>query len=123
MKLKVEEIVSYCGIICLGCPIYWATWEEDKEKKVKMKAEIARRCNEEFETEFGPEEITDCEGCRTEGGRLFSGSKDCKIRKCAVIRGHENCAHCVEYPCEKLEEVFATDSSAKARLDVIKSKL
>jgi hypothetical protein len=123
MKLKIEGTVSYCGLVCLACPIYWATWEEDEQKKEKMKAEIARRCNEEYETEFGPEDITDCDGCRTEGGRLFAGSTRCEIRKCAVIRAYENCAHCSEYPCAKLEEVFATDSSAKARLDVIRSKL
>lgn len=123
MKLEVEDIVSYCGLVCLGCPIYWATWEEDKGKKEKMKAEIARRCNEEFETEFEPDDISDCDGCRTEGGRLFSGSTDCKIRKCAKLQGFQNCAHCIDYPCELLEEIFATDSSAKARLDVIKSRL
>jgi hypothetical protein len=122
MKQKIEDIVSYCGIICIGCPIYWATWEESEGIKENMRTEIAQRFNEQYGTEFGPEHITDCEGCRTKGGKLFSGSRKCEIRKCAILRGFENCACCPDYPCELLDEVFETDSSAKARLDVIKSK-
>jgi len=66
-----------------------------------------------------PEDITDCDGCRTEGGRLFSGCKKYQIRKCARQEGFENCAYCSA--CEKLKEFFVTDPNAKARLDVIRS--
>lgn len=38
----MEKLISYCGLICQGCPIYLATQEEDKEKKEKMRAEISR---------------------------------------------------------------------------------
>ncbi len=123
MKINLDQIVSFCGLVCLACPIYWATWEEDEEKKKRMKEEIARQCNEQFETEFGIEDISDCDGCKTKEGRLFSDSNKCEIRRCALLKGLENCAHCQEYPCERLEQIFATDPSAKSRLDVIKSQL
>lgn len=119
----MDVMVSYCGLTCQGCPIYWATSENNKEKKDKMRAEIARICNEQYGTEYKPEDITDCDGCRTEVGRLFSGASKCEIRKCAKQKGLENCAHCSEYACEKLKEFFAKESYAKAALDVIRSTL
>jgi len=56
-------------------------------------------------------------------GRLFSGSTKCEIRKCAKAKGIENCAHCSEYACEKLEKFFATGPEAKAQLDMIRSRI
>jgi len=76
----MEKLISYCGIICQGCPIYMATQEKDKEKKEKMRVEIARLTKEQYGIELKPEDITDCDGCRAEGGRLFSESRNCKIR-------------------------------------------
>ena len=119
----MEEILAYCGLTCHGCPIYLTTREENGEKKEKMRAEIARICKEQYGVEYKPEDITDCDGCRTEGGRLFSGSKKCQIRKCASQKGVENCAHCNEYACEKLKEFFATEPDARERLDEIRNGL
>jgi len=112
----MDEIIAYCGLICQGCPIYWATRE-------KSKAEIARLCKEHYGMEYTPEEITDCDGCRTEGGRLFSGCLKCPIRECARQKGLENCAYCSEYACEELKQFFVTDPGAKTRLDVIRGSL
>ncbi len=119
----MNEIVAYCGLVCQGCPIYWATRETDEEKREKMRTEIARICNEQYGSAFKPEDITDCDGCRTKNGRLFSGSEKCEIRKCARQKGLENCAYCSEYVCEKLQQFFINDPNAKTRLDVIRSKL
>jgi len=117
------EMIAYCGLICQGCPIYLATREKNKEKRQKMRVEIARICREQYGLEFKPEDITDCDGCRIESGRLFSGCEKCKIRKCARQKGLENCAHCSEYACEKLREFFVTDQGAKTRLDMINSTI
>lgn len=119
----MNEIVSYCGLICQGCPIHLATKEQDKAKKEKMRIEIARICNEQYGLELKPDDITDCDGCQTESGRLFSGCMKCEIRKCARQKEFENCAYCSEYACEKLQEFFINDPNAKTRLDVIRSKL
>jgi hypothetical protein len=67
-----------------------------------------------------PEDITDCDGCRTEGGRLFSACKSCLIRNCAKQKELENCAYCSEYVCERLEAFFTTESTAKTRLDAVR---
>ena len=119
----MEDSLSYCGLICQTCPIYLATREKDEGKRYKMRVDIARQIKEHYGQECKPEDVTDCDGCKTEGGRLFSGSKNCHIRKCARRKHIENCAHCNEYPCEELEKLFTTDPDAKERLDEIKSGL
>jgi len=88
-----------------------------------MRAEIARQTNDIYKEKMKAEDVTDCDGCKTKTGRLFSGCKKCQIRKCAREKGVENCAHCSEYACEKLEKFFVTYLEAKTRLDVIRSTL
>jgi len=121
----MKEVIAYCGLVCQGCPIYWVTREPVEAKKEKMKAEIVRICKEHYGygEDFTIENVTDCDGCRTEGGRLFSGCEKCEIRKCARKRELENCAYCDEYACEKLQQFFVNDPSAESRLDVKRSTL
>ena len=119
----MEEVVSYCGLMCHTCPIYLATREHDPKKKRQMRAEIARQINDLYKEDLKAEDVTDCDGCKTEAGRLFSASRKCEIRKCAGQKGIENCAHCNEYACERLEKFFATDPDAKKRLEAIRSTL
>lgn len=119
----MDEFIAYCGLICEGCPIYWASRETNKEKKEKMRSEIARIINKHYELQLDPIDITDCDGCRSEGSRLFSVCRDCLIRKCAKEKGLKNCAYCEFYPCENLKKFFVTAPAAQSRLDVIKSTL
>jgi hypothetical protein len=117
------EMIAYCGLTCHTCPIYLATRKENKEEQARMRVEISRRCKEQYGMKYEPEDITDCDGCRTEGGRLFSACKDCAIRNCARQKGVETCAHCTDYVCGKLEAFFATDPAAKACLDEVRSRI
>jgi hypothetical protein len=119
----MDETISYCGLVCQGCGIYLATREKDPDKQKKMRIEIVRMLKEEFSQEEKLEDITDCDGCKTENGRLFSGCKYCEIRKCARQKRIENCAHCNEYACERLDRFFTDYPEAKSRLDVIRSAL
>jgi len=115
----MEKQVSYCGIWCQGCPIYWATREKNKEKKWKMRAEIASICSEQYQVRLTPEEVSDCDGCKA-NKRLFSGCVKCEIRDCARKKELENCARCPDYACKKLSAFFSTDPQAKIILDVIR---
>lgn len=63
------------------------------------------------------DEITDCDGCRKKGGRLFLARQNCQVRSCAMQKGLENSAHCMGYSCETLETIFATEPTAIAGLD------
>ncbi len=118
----MREITAYCGLICQTCPIYLATREKNQGKQTQMRTEIARQCNERYGVRYQPEDIADCDGCRTEGGRLFPPSQSCAIRICAKQKGIENCACCDGYTCEKLEAFFAGDPDARIRLDKMRNK-
>ena len=119
----MSDFLSYCGLVCNTCPIYLATREVNEEKQVRKRTEIAKLCKEQYGMNYEPADITDCDGCRTEGGRLFSGCTDCVIRNCAKQKAMENCAYCVEYVCKKLETFFTKDPDGKIRLDEVRSRI
>jgi hypothetical protein len=119
----MAEIIAYCGLACHTCPIYLATRQESKEEQARMRIEISQLLKGQYGINYEPEEINDCDGCRTQGGRLFSGCKVCPIRRCASEKGLENCAYCIEYACEKLEAFFRTEPTARARLDKIRNSI
>jgi hypothetical protein len=116
----MTEMLAYCGLICQTCPIYLATRQENAAEQTNMRTEIARKCREHYGMNYELADITDCDGCRTEGGRLFFGCTKCPIRKCARQKGLENCAYCADYACEQLEAHFKMDPTAKTRLDAVR---
>jgi len=118
----MNDLLSYCGLVCNTCPIYLATREVNKEEQTRMRTEIAKICKEEYGMKVGLSDVTDCDGCRTENGRLFSGCVDCTIRECVKQKEIENCASCPEYICRNLESFFMKDPSAKIRLNEMRNR-
>ena len=115
----MDEHIACCGLPCHTCVILLATQESDPEKKHHMRVEIAQHIEQHYGTKLKPEEVADCDGCRS-GERLFS--KECAIRECVRKRGLANCALCEDYACEKLEQFFNQEPEAKKRLDEIRNK-
>ena len=118
---EMNPLISYCGLACDTCPIYIVTREEDPEVRLTKRAEIARQCREHYGLNYETKDITDCDGCRSKGGRLFSGCIGCEIRNCAVQKSIETCAECEQYPCPTLQAFFIKDPSARIRLEEIRS--
>ena len=121
-----EEMIAYCGLNCIKCPIYLATREKNPKKQRREREQIALAIKKYLGEEKRVEDITDCDGCKAQGGRLFSSCRKCQIRKCASEKGLENCAYCSEYPCENLSKFFVSEgeqAGAKKRLDAIKARL
>jgi hypothetical protein len=116
----MNEMLGYCGLACQTCPIHLATREENRDKQLRMRMEIVQLCRQQYGMQYELKDITDCDGCKTEGGRLFSACKACVIRKCVEKKGVENCAHCPDYACKDLLAFFETDAGAKARLDEVR---
>ena len=120
------EMIAYCGLNCIKCPIYLATREKNPKKQRREREQIVIAIKKYLGEEKRVEDITDCDGCKAQGGRLYSGCQECQIRKCASEKGLENCAYCSEYPCEKLSKFFVSEGEqggAKKRLDAIKARL
>lgn len=118
----MNKIIAFCGLDCDTCQIYLATREQDKRKQKEKRKEILRLIKEHYDLDLKLEDITDCDGCIIETGRLFSGCKNCSIRKCAIEKKIVSCAYCEEYVCEKLEEFFAKEPAAKNLLEKIKTQ-
>jgi len=119
----MDEIISYCGLSCQTCPIYLATRETNKKRKEKIINEIIEQCKELYGLEYKFEDISDCDGCKSESRKLFFVCSYCEIRKCAFEKEIENCGYCNEYACDNLTSLFKTDPTAKVRLDKIRSNI
>ena len=116
-------MTACCGLACNTCPIYLATLETDRSRQQEMRISIAQICAKQYNMKLRPEDINDCDGCRAETGRLFSGCKDCGIRECARGKNIENCGYCAEYACDNLTEFFRHDPGARIRLEEIRKAM
>jgi hypothetical protein len=119
----MNKMISYCGLSCDACPIRLATIEKDESIKQILKASIVRECFEKYAMNLQLKDITDCDGCKVNTGRLFSGCLKCGIRQCATGKNIESCAYCTDYACEKLEKQFLLDPETKLRLEEIRRSM
>jgi len=113
-------MIAYCGLTCDSCPIHLATLEQDKSRQRTMRESIAEQCSKVYGMNLQPKDITDCDGCRADTGRLFSGCFNCEVRKCASLKNIESCAYCSYYACENLREHFSHDPGSQIRLEEIR---
>jgi len=118
----METMIAYCGLACGTCPIHLATFEQDKALQLSKRKTIAKKCNELYGMNLQPEDITDCDGCRANTGKIFQGCLNCRIRKCASRKGIDSCAHCNDYACNLLLKHFSLDPEAKTRLEEIRQR-
>lgn len=114
----MANIISICGLNCSQCPAYLAYKNDDDE----LRAKTASQWSKEFDFAFTPEHIN-CVGCLETEGPHIGHCSECEIRACGMERGLENCAHCREYPCEKLAKFLDMVPSAKETLDKIRASL
>ncbi len=111
----MERIIAFCGLVCTECPVLLATKKDDNNERKR----IAESWSKQDNADIKPEDIN-CEGCLSEGGRVFSYCQVCEIRKCAQERHIDNCAYCNDYACEKLNEFFGRAPDAKLILEEIR---
>ncbi len=116
----MDGMTAYCGLDCAACPVYRATRSDDDAER----ARVAKMWTKLFKFEFKPEHIN-CDGCRAESGRLFGHCTTCAVRLCGMDKKLENCAHCGEYSCAKLDGLLAMipNPAARENLTVIRREL
>ena len=110
----MDRIIAMCGLACDYCIAFIATQKNDDEMRQKV-VEAWSTENERLKLED-----VDCDGC-TIGERLHSFCAVCDVRKCGLDKNIENCAHCDEFPCEKLEKLwnsFRTVSGEEAKTNL-----
>ena len=115
----MQEMIAYCGLVCTGCPAYIATQENSDT--------LRKQVVEKWSTDLYPIKVEDinCDGCLSVGKRLIKFCNECEVRACGSEKEIENCAHCEDYACSKLEKLWSMISSAetKERLENIRKKL
>jgi len=114
----MDEMISFCGLLCNECGAFIATKNDDDEKR----EEVAQLWSKQFNVDIKLEEIN-CSGCLSNTEPLFKHCKVCEVRKCGREKDVENCAYCDEYACERLEKIFQMAPETKKQLDKIRSKL
>ncbi len=110
-------LYANCGINCAGCGAYQATQANSDEKRKEVAAEWSKAYGHEFDFKD-----INCNGCRSEGV-LFSYCGQCEIRACVNTHKLENCAHCSEYTCEKLDKFLSFATGVKENLEAIRATL
>jgi hypothetical protein len=124
----MDEVVGCCGLICNKCQVYEATQNQDGElRATAYQRHIDWGHGDRFRELYGREyrvEDVSCDGCPTQSPRDFWYIENCQMRACALGKGHPNCAHCGEYPCETLQAFFdKSHVNARETLDEIHSRL
>lgn len=112
-------MMAYCGLVCDECPIHLATLETDPVRRLAMREDIVRQCATQYGVNLPLSDVSDCDGCRADSGKLFTGCRNCQIRSCAMLKDIDNCAHCADYPCQILTDFFRLEPDAQTRLDAI----
>lgn len=112
-------MIAYCGLICSECPAYLATQADDRAELER----VAAMWREEYNAPDITVESVSCDGCLGTAGHKCSHCFDCEIRACAMALNLDNCAHCADYACEKLEGFFGFVPAARATLDGIRAGL
>jgi hypothetical protein len=117
----MEKMIAFCGLSCSGCDAFPAN-------RNKMTLAERKTAAEKWSQLYGygrtikPEEMQ-CDGCLSEGGKLWSRCRNCEIRQCGFEKQVKNCAWCDNYPCEKLTEIFIISPIAKVTLEEIRGNL
>ena len=119
----MDSMMAYCGLVCESCPIHLATLEKDLSRQSAMREDIADQLTKMYGMKMLAKDVTDCDGCKADGGRLFSGCSECGIRKCASLKNISNCAFCSDYECDLVRKHFVFDPESKKRLDEICRKI
>ena len=115
----MDTIISYCGIICTGCPLFIATQKDDNDERKKVVEELAK---EYKMNNIKPEDIN-CDGCLSKSGRIFKHCAICEIRNCGIEKEIENCAYCEDYACDKLSQFHEKNQKPKKTLDDIRENI
>lgn len=112
-----KGMIAYCGLVCTDCPAYLATQAGDQEK-AQATAEL---WSKQYDATIVVDDVW-CDGCIV-GGKKCSHCSECEIRACGQDRAVENCAHCEEYPCDRLVGFFKMVPEAQTTLERIRTAL
>jgi hypothetical protein len=113
-----NEMIAVCGLDCAGCPAHLAWKNDDEPLRVKTAAEWSQAYHFECTSS-----MINCSGCRAADGPKIMHCAQCKMRACAVQKGHDTCAACPEFDgCAEIQGFLANVAAAKANLERLRAE-
>ena len=106
-----EGMIAFCGLDCGECDAFKATANDDDA----LRAKVAEEWSKAYNVSILPEYIN-CTGCHSAGVKVHYCESMCEVRKCAVGRGLDTCAHCGDFSCSLLAEIFKMAPHAERTL-------
>jgi len=114
----MNKMISFCGTTCTECPAFLATQQDNDIERMK----IAELWSRKYSADIKPDDIN-CDGCLSDGRRIFGYCQVCEVRKCGQGKSIKNCAYCDEFPCKKLNPVFEVEPNNRTTLEGIRQGL
>lgn len=106
------KLISACGFRCDLCPAFVENLTGQSDQR-----NVAAGWKKFYDIDMVPERIV-CNGCReviAEGREL--PARECQTRTCVVKKGLENCGHCEDYPCERLDSVMSNVERTREKFE------
>ncbi len=112
-----QEMVAKCGLVCTECEAYIATQTNDIDALTVM----AEKASQQFGMQLTWEDNI-CNGCLSDLKQV-AYCQECGVRRCATVRGYENCAYCPDFGCEIAAGFWEHAPKAKSKLEAIRASL
>ena len=94
----MEDIIACCGYKCNLCLAY-----RDNIKSKQGRGKFRDGVFKYYGDELTLDECY-CDGCMTDDSENPKRiDVECQVRPCVIEKGHDNCAYCDQYPCDKLK--------------------
>lgn len=89
-----DSSMAPCGLVCDQCRAFLATKANDTAALLQ--------CGKEWAPgrEISAEDVK-CDGCRA-SGRKWLFCRECALAGCEKSANVQSCAHCPDYPCERV---------------------
>lgn len=94
--------IAKCGCDCFNCPTYKENIATPESRK-----ECSAGWEKYLDIKLSPEKLRECDGCSIPETERKTYYLNCKVRRCAIVNGIENCAFCTGFPCEELINIHS----------------
>jgi hypothetical protein len=105
----MNAFIAKCGCNCTACPTY-----KDNIQNIEQRTACSSGWDMYLGIKLSPEKLRACDGCSLPDSERKTYYLNCKVRKCSIENGIDNCAYCSAFPCKELESVHG--------IQVIRSK-
>lgn len=98
----MADVIARCGYKCNLCLIHRENLKKDEQNRQAFRDALEKYYGEKLTLEE-----CYCDGCMTDDSENpVRITKDCEVRPCVIAKNIDNCAYCLQYPCQTLDSKF-----------------